>query len=81
VHGNEFASTEIAYELVNAANSVSRKELESTIVILDLALILTDILDMEIGSEKFQEKRILNCQIENIWKYGLEVDTIIIYLT
>jgi hypothetical protein len=57
VHGNEFAGTEMtAYELVNAANSVSRKELESTIVILDLALILTDILDMEIGSEKFQEK-------------------------
>jgi hypothetical protein len=25
----------VAYELVNAANSVSRKELESTIVILD----------------------------------------------
>jgi hypothetical protein len=60
VHGNEFAGTEsamtVAYELVNAANSVSRKELESTIVILDPALILTDILDMEIGSEKFQEK-------------------------
>jgi hypothetical protein len=39
VHGNEFAGTEsamtVAYELVNAANSVSRKELESTIVILD----------------------------------------------
>jgi hypothetical protein len=59
VHGNEFAGTEsamtVAYELVNAANSVSRKELESTIVILD-PYILTDILDMEIGSEKFQEK-------------------------
>jgi hypothetical protein len=37
VHGNcgtESAMT-VAYELVNAANSVSRKELESTIVILD----------------------------------------------
>jgi hypothetical protein len=39
VHGNEFAGTEsamtVAYELVNPINSVSKKELENTIVILD----------------------------------------------
>jgi hypothetical protein len=46
----------VAYELLNPANSVSRKELESTIVILDPSLILTDILDMEIGSENFRKK-------------------------
>jgi hypothetical protein len=39
--------------LVNAANSVSRKELESTIVILDPCINPTDILDME---EKFSGK-------------------------
>jgi hypothetical protein len=39
VHGNEFAGTEsamtVAYELLNPANPVSKKELENTIVILD----------------------------------------------
>jgi hypothetical protein len=72
----------VAYELVNVANSVSRKELESTIVILDPCINPDGY--SRYGNwlrEISGKKRILNCQIENIWKYGLEVDTIIIYLT
>jgi hypothetical protein len=63
----------VAYELVNAANSVSRKELESTIVILDPCINPDGY--SRYGNwlrEISGKKRILNCQIENIsvWPGG-----------